>query len=89
MQDSADLGRVKAKPSLGTTAEPHRAEFVRVLVDEIAADAEPPRDRRSVDQFNVGLLLLSEQIGDSSSHSLYLRFAQAQSLPLAALLAAS
>ena len=51
-----------------------------MLVDEVAADAELARDRRGVDQFNVRLLLLSEQIGDSSSHSLYLRFAQAQSL---------
>jgi len=51
-----------------------------VLVDEIAADAELARDRRGVDQFNGGSLLVPEQIGDSSSHSLYLRFAQAQSL---------
>jgi hypothetical protein len=50
-----------------------------VLVDKIAADAELARDRRGVDQFNIGLLL-PEQIGDSSSHGLYLRFAQAQSL---------
>lgn len=60
-----------------------------MLVDEIAADAELARDRRGVDQFNLGLLLILEQIGDSSSHSLYLRFAQAQSPGLAALLAAS
>ena len=53
-----------------------------MLVDEIAADAELARDRRRVDQFGVGLLPVSEQIGDSSSHSLYLRFAQAQSPPL-------
>lgn len=59
-----------------------------MLIDEVAADAELARDRRGVDQFNVGLLL-PEQIGDSSSHSLDLRFAQAQSLGLAAPLAAS
>lgn len=75
-----DLGRVETKPSLGAAAESHSAEFVRVLVNEIAADAELARDRRGVDQFNGGSLLLPEQIGDSSSHSLYLRFAQAQSL---------
>lgn len=78
-EDSPDLGRVETKPSLGAAAQSHSAEFVRVLVDEIAADAELARDRRGVDQFNIGLLL-PEQIGDSSSHSLYLRFAQAQSL---------
>lgn len=78
-ENSPDLGRIETKPSLGAAAEPHGAEFVRVLVDEISADAELPRDRRGVDQFDVGPLLLSEQIGDSSSHSLYLRFAQAQS----------
>ena len=52
-----------------------------MLVDEIAADAELARDRRGVDQFSIGLPpLLPEQIGDSSSHGLYLRVAQAQSL---------
>ena len=88
-EDSPNLGRVETKPGLGTAAEPYNAEFVRVLIDEIAADAELVRDRSGVNQFRVGLLLLPEQIGDSSSHSLYLRFAQAQSLWLAAPLAAS
>ena len=57
-----------------------------MLVDEIAAYAEQARDRGGVDQFSVWLLLF-EKVGDSSSHSLYLRVTQAQWLGPAAFVA--
>jgi len=78
LDGSSSIDRIESESSPGAAAEPHRAELVGVLIDEIATYAEAARDRRGIDQFDVGGLPLKE-ISDSSSHGLYLRFRQAQS----------
>gem|GEM_PF-5445225 len=56
-ENAANPSRIETKPSLGSVAESHRAELVGVLIDEITTHAEQARDRRSVHQFSVRLLL--------------------------------
>jgi hypothetical protein len=74
-QGSTDLRRVEAEASLGAVAEPHRAEIVGMVVNEIAADPEPPRDLGRVNQFDVGLIR-PQQSGYPSRHRLYVRIAE-------------
>jgi hypothetical protein len=80
-QSSTDPRRIEAEPCLGAVAEPHRAEVVGVVVDEIPADSEPSSDLGGVNQLAAGLTR-SQQIGHPSCHGLYVRIAEGHRLLL-------
>jgi hypothetical protein len=80
-KNSTDVRRVKPQPGLWAVTESHRAEIVRVAVDEIPADPKPPRDLGGVNQLAADLTR-SQQIGHPSCHRLYVRIAEGHRLLL-------
>jgi hypothetical protein len=71
----ADLCWIESQAGLGTVAEPHHAEIVGVLVDEISADPESARDLVGVNEVRT-CVTSSQEVGHSCRYCLYVRFAE-------------
>jgi hypothetical protein len=74
-QERFDLRRVEAKPRLGAWSEANSRQLVGMFVDEVPADAEPPRDLARIDKIATRPLG-TQQLGYPNGYCLYVRFAE-------------